>query len=167
MRCIKNMNQATWASCLSLLNLVASFLPHYLSEIKTRSQNSQSKVSPTWDSGRYYPWCVMQTNLRCHCPRAWFSMSNLWVNQMLLSLYFNNFLVQQFLVFLSIPLNGFSFPLERKVVHKKLPQVRHLSLEFYRAGVQNWVNQHKGLFLSLNGRKRKNTFRNLIWLVLL
>lgn len=75
MPCIKNMNQATWASCFSLWNLAASFLPHYLSGMKTRSQNSQSRVSPTWDSGRYDPWCAVETKLlqrRCHCPRAWF-----------------------------------------------------------------------------------------------
>lgn len=39
------------------------------------------------------------------------------------------------------------------MVNRKLLQVRHLSLEFYKAGVEIGVSQHLGLFLSLNGRK--------------
>lgn len=147
MPCIENMNQATWASCLSLLNLVASFLPHYLWEMKS-SQNSQFRVSPTWDSDRYRPWCALQTKLlqwRCHCPHAWPTMSNLGVSQMLLSFHFNNSLVQLFLVFLSILLNDLSFPLGRKMVHKKLTQVTTSVWSSTGQKCKLALSQHSGL----------------------
>lgn len=86
-------------------------------------------------------------------------MSDPRVSQTLLSLHFNNSLVQPFLVFLSIPLNDF-FSSGKEHGSQKVPRVGHLSLEFYRADVQIGVSQHLGLFLLLNGRKR-STFRKL------